>query len=54
MSNLVRDDLYFPIPVCTVSPTCSSDIVFLLPLPRLNLAVAGKHDDFFDDDVGHG
>ena len=29
------------IPVCTLSPTCNSDIAFVLP--SLNLAVDGKH-----------
>ena len=31
------------LPVCTLSPICSSDITTDLPFWRLRLAVAGKH-----------
>ena len=31
-----------PLPVCTLSPVCSSDIVIDLPFFRVTLAVDGK------------
>ena len=31
-----------PLPVCTLSPLCSSDIVTDLPFSRVTLAVDGK------------
>ena len=34
-----------PLPVCTLSPICSSDMVTDLPFWRLTLAEEGKHED---------
>ena len=42
------------IPVCTLSPTCSSDIVTNSPFSRETLAVDGKQLDDDDDDDGGG
>ena len=41
-----------PLPVCILSPICSSDIDTDLPSIRLTLDVAGKHPP--DDDDGGG
>ena len=38
-----------PLPVCTLSPVCNSDIVTDLPFSRETLAVVGKQPPPFDD-----
>ena len=43
MFDLDRVNLYLFIPVCTLSPTCNSDITIVLPFPRLSMADDGKH-----------